>query len=265
MAELAEKAERLRALHVPGDPLVLVNAWDAASARTVAALPGCQAVATASWSIAAAHGVPDGEAIGRDAMIAAVRTIAASVDLPVTADLERGYGDEPRDAAETIAMAIDAGAVGANLEDSTGDPDRPLAAVASQARKVRVVRGRAEAEGVRFVINARTDVFLRDAGGVDEALERGRAYAEAGADCIFVPGVGDPEAIAALVAGLPIGISVIATPAGPTLEELAGLGVARISLGPGPMGIALAALQRAAESMLARGELPADLAFRPGT
>lgn len=265
MAELAEKAERLRALHVPGDPLLLVNAWDAASARTVAALPGCQAVATASWSIAAAHGVPDGEAIGRDAMIAAVRTIAASVDLPVTADLERGYGDEPRDTAETIAMAIDAGAVGANLEDSTGDPDRPLAAVASQARKVHVARGRAEAEGVPFVINARTDVFLRGAGGVDEALERGRAYAEAGADCIFVPGVGDPEAIAALVAGLPIGISVIATPAGPTLEELAGLGVARISLGPGPMGIALAALQRAAESMLARGELPADLAFRPGT
>ena len=265
MAELAEKAERLRALHVPGDPLLLVNAWDAASARTVAALPGCQAVATASWSIAAAHGVPDGEAIGRDAMIAAVRTIAASVDLPVTADLERGYGDEPRDTAETIAMAIDAGAVGANLEDSTGDPDRPLAAVASQARKVHVARGRAEAEGIPFVINARTDVFLRGAGGVDEALERGRAYAEAGADCIFVPGVGDPEAIAALVAGLPIGISVIATPAGPTLEELAGLGVARISLGPGPMGIALAALQRAAESMLARGELPADLAFRPGT
>ena len=265
MAELAEKAERLRALHVPGDPLLLVNAWDAASARTVAALPGCQAVATASWSIAAAHGVPDGEAIGRDAMIAAVRTIAASVDLPVTADLERGYGDEPRDTAETIAMTIDAGAVGANLEDSTGDRDRPLAAVASQARKVHVARGRAEAEGIPFVINARTDVFLRGAGGVDEALERGRAYAEAGADCIFVPGVGDPEAIAALVAGLPIGISVIATPAGPTLEELAGLGVARISLGPGPMGIALAALQRAAESMLARGELSADLAFRPGT
>ena len=182
----------------------------------------------------------------------------------MTADLERGYGDEPRDVAETIAMAIDAGAVGANLEDGTADSDRPLAAVASHARKVRVVRGRADAEGVPFVINARTDVFLRGAGGVDEALERGRAYAEAGADCIFVPGVRDPEVIAALVAGLPIGMSVLATPAGPTLEELARLGVARISLGPGSMGAALAALQRAAESVLARGELPADLAFRPG-
>jgi 2-methylisocitrate lyase-like PEP mutase family enzyme len=107
-------------------------------------------------------------------------------------------------------------------------------------------------------------VFLRGAGGVDEALERGRAYAEAGADCIFVPGVRDPDAIRALVAGLPIGMSVLATPAGPTLEELAALGVARVSLGPGSMGVALAALQRAAESVLARGELPADLAFRPG-
>jgi 2-methylisocitrate lyase-like PEP mutase family enzyme len=130
---------------------------------------------------------------------------------------------------------------------------------------VRVARGRADAEGVPFVINARTDVFLRGAGGVEEALERGRAYAEAGADCIFVPGVRDPEVIAALVAGLPIGMSVLATPAGPTLDELARLGVARISLGPGPMGVALAALRRAAETVLARGELPADLAFRPGT
>ena len=246
-------------------PGVARSGWRSASARTVAGLPGCQAVATASWSIAAAHGVPDGEALDRAAMIAAVRTIASSVDLPVTADLERGYGDEPRDVAETIAMAIDAGAVGANLEDGTAGAERPLAAVASHARKVRVARGRADAEGVAFVINARTDVFLRGAGGVDEALERGRAYAEAGADCIFVPGVRDPEVIAALVAGLPIGMSVLATPAGPSLEELAGLGVARISLGPGSMGVALAALQRAAETVLARGELPADLAFRPGT
>jgi 2-methylisocitrate lyase-like PEP mutase family enzyme len=264
VAEIAEKAERLRELHIPGDPLLLVNAWDAASARTVAALPGCEAVATASWAIAAAYGVPDGEALERDAMIAAVGRIAASVDVPVTADLERGYGDEPRDVAETIAMAIEAGAVGANLEDGTGDADRPLTAAATHARRVQVARGRAEAEGVPFVINARTDVFLSRAGGVDEALERGRAYAEAGADCIFVPGVRDPEAIAALVAGLPIGMSVLAMPAGPTLEELAGLGVARISLGPGPMGVALAALRRAAETVLARGELPADLAFRPG-
>ncbi len=261
---IVEKAERLRALHVPGDPLVLVNVWDAASARTVAAAPGCEAIATASWSIAAAHGVADGE-LPRDAMIAAVGRIAAAVDLPVTADLERGYGEQPRDVAETIAMAIAAGVAGANLEDGTGDPAKPLIATATHARRVQIARGRSEAEGVPFVINARTDVFLTGAGGVEEALERGRAYAEAGADCIFVPGVRDPEAIAALVAGLPIGMSVLATPAGPTLEELARLGVARISHGPGPMGVALAALGRAAEGLLARGELPGDLSFRPGS
>jgi len=263
MTTQADKAQRLRALHVPGEPLMLVNVWDAASARTVAALPGCRALATASWSIAAAHGVPDGEQLSRDAMLAAVERIAAAVDVPVTADLERGYGDEPRDVADTIARAIAAGAVGCNLEDGTGDPARPLAATATHARRVQVARGRAEAEGVPFVINARTDVFLAGAGGVEEALERGRAYADAGADCIFVPGVRDEDAIAALVEGLPIGMSVLATPAGPSPARLAELGVARISLGPGSMGLAMAALQRAAEGLLAGGELPGDLAFRP--
>ena len=129
--------------------------------------------------------------------------------------------------------------MGANLEDGTGDAARPLAATATHARRVEVARGRADAEGVPIVINARTDVFLAGAGGVEDALERGRAYAEAGADCIFVPGVRDAETIAALVEGLPIRMSVLATPAGPSLAELAELGVARISLGPGPMGVAL--------------------------
>src|SRR4051794_2104002 len=119
-----EKAEALRALHVAGDPVVLVNVWDAASARTVAAAPGCAAIATASWSIAAAHGFPDGEQIPRDEMIAAVGLIARSVELPVSADLERGYAD----AGETIALAIEAGAVGCNLEDSLADGSpRPAA------------------------------------------------------------------------------------------------------------------------------------------
>jgi 2-methylisocitrate lyase-like PEP mutase family enzyme len=261
---LSAQAERLRALHVPGDPVILVNVWDAASARTVAALPGCRAIATASWGIAAAHGVPDGEHLSREDMLAAVGRIAAATELPVTADLERGYGDEPRQVAETVAGAIAVGVVGANLEDGTRDATRPLAATATHARKVQMARGRAEAEGVPFVINARTDVFLRGAGGLEDALERGRAYAEAGADCIFVPGVRDLETVAALVEGMPVGVNVLATPAGPSLADLAGAGVARISHGPGPMGVALAALRGAAEELLARGELPADLAFRPG-
>ena len=177
-----EKAEELRRLHAAPEPLVLVNAWDAASARVVAAAPGCRAIATASWSIAAAHGFPDGEAISREAMLAAVALVASAVDLPVTADLERGFGD----ASVTVAGAIEAGAVGCNLEDSTGTgglwPAEEHAAVVAAARAA------GEIAGVPIVINARTDVFLEGAGGVDEAVERGRAYLEAGADVHLRPG-----------------------------------------------------------------------------
>jgi 2-methylisocitrate lyase-like PEP mutase family enzyme len=251
-----EKAEALRALHVPGDPVVLVNAWDAASARVVASAPGCAAIATASWSIAAAHGYPDGEQIPRDEMIAAVGLVARSVELPVTADLERGYAD----AGETIALAIEAGAVGCNLEDSVeGDALRPTA---EHAERVAAARANGEELGVPVVINARTDVWIH--GGVPpeerlaSAIERGEAYMDAGADCIFVPGLRDPETIAELCSHFPVSVIGAAPRA-----ELAAAGVSRISYGPGGMGIALAALRREAESLLAGGPPPADLAFRP--
>ena len=215
---------------------MLVNAWDAASARVVAAAPGCRAIATASWSIAAAHGFPDGEAISREAMLAAVALVASAVELPVTADLERGYGD----ASVTVAGAIEAGAVGCNLEDSTGTgglwPAEEHAAVVAAARAA------GEIADVPIVINARTDVFLEGAGGVDEAVERGREYLEAGADVIFVPGVRDVPTLEALVAGIGP-ISVFGMPGGPTLAEYARIGVARVSYGPGPMGVAMAALK----------------------
>ena len=160
MTSQREKAQELRRLHEAPEPLVLVNAWDAVSARVVAAAPGCRAIATASWSIAAAHGFPDGEAIPREAMLAAVALVASAVELPVTADLERGYGD----ASVTVAGAIEAGAVGCNLEDSTGTgglwPAEEHAAVVAAARAA------GELADVPIVINARTDVFLRGAGGV---------------------------------------------------------------------------------------------------
>ncbi len=256
MSTQREKAEELRRLHAAPEPLVLVNAWDAVSARVVASAPGCRAIATASHSIAAAHGFPDGEVISREAMLAAVALVASAVELPVTADLERGYGD----ASVTVAGAIEVGAVGCNLEDSTGAgglwPTEEHAAVVAAARAA------GEIAGVPIVINARTDVFLlQGAGGVDEAVERGRAYLEAGADCIFVPGVRDVPTLEALVAGIGP-ISVFGMPGGPTLAEYARIGVTRVSYGPGPMGVAMAALKRAAESLLAGGEPPADLAFR---
>jgi 2-methylisocitrate lyase-like PEP mutase family enzyme len=257
-----EKAETLRRLHTAPELLVLVNVWDAASARTVAAVPACRALATASWSIAAAHGLPDGEALSRDAMLGAVERVAAAVELPVSADLERGYGATAIEVEETVTAAIAAGAVGCNLEDSVDDEARPLRPAAEHADRVAAARAAGERSGVPLVINARTDVFLVG-GELEEAIERGRAYAIAGADCIFVPGAPDAATIERLVAGIGAPVSIFAHPGGLSLAELERLGVARASVGPGTLGVAMAALARAAEALLAREPLPADLAFRP--
>jgi 2-methylisocitrate lyase-like PEP mutase family enzyme len=260
-----EKADALRQLHTDPELLVLFNVWDVASARVVAATPGCRALATASWSIAAAQGVRDGEHLSVDEMLGAVGRIARAVELPVTADLERGYGATPAEVGETVAGALEAGAVGANLEDGTREPDAPLRPVADHAARVAAARGAGDRAGVPFVINARTDVFLAGAGAPEErlemALERGRAYREAGADCIFVPGLADRETIAALVEGLGP-ISLLARPGGPGLDELQRLGVARVSFGPGTLGVAMAALQGAASALLAGEALPDTLGFR---
>jgi 2-methylisocitrate lyase-like PEP mutase family enzyme len=263
----SEKAEALRRLHLDPELLVLVNVWDAASARTVAALPGCRALATASWSIAAAHGVDDGERLPRAEMLAWIERIAGAVDVPVTADLEAGYGASAADVADTVAGAIAAGAVGCNLEDGTPDGPAPLRPAAEHAERVAAARAAGGRAGVPLVINARTDVFLAQVGAaaerVDLALDRGRAYAEAGADCIFVPGARDPGDLRRLVAEMGAPVSVIGLPGGPPPAELERLGVARMSLGPGSMGVAMAALREAADGILVRGELPAELAFRP--
>ncbi len=260
MSTQREKAEELRRLHGAPEPLVLVNVWDAASARVVAGSAGCRALATASWAIAAAHGLPDGEALSREAMLAAVAVVARAVELPVTADLERGYGD----ARLTVEGALEAGAVGCNLEDSDGAgglwPTQEHAAVVAAARAA------GDAAAIPLVINARADVYLTDVIPPEErllaALERGAAYLEAGADCIFVPGVRDVTTIASLAKEMGGPISVLAGAGGPTLAELAAAGVARVSYGPGPQGVAMAALARAAESLLAGGEPPTDLAYR---
>jgi 2-methylisocitrate lyase-like PEP mutase family enzyme len=254
-----EKADLLRQLHADPVLLVLVNAWDAVSARTIAAAPGCRALATASWSIAAAYGVPDGEVVGRDTMLAAVERIVHAVDVPVTADLERGYGATASEVGETIEGAIAAGAVGCNLEDAM----RPLE---EHAERVAAAREAGERAGVPLVINARTDVFLKYDGPpeerVDLALERGRAYAQAGADCVFVPGARDLDDLRRLVDEMGAPVSVLAQPGGPPLEELARVGVARVTFGPGTLGVAMAALHAAAEELLGGGVLPPTLAFR---
>ncbi|MDA0181552.1 isocitrate lyase/phosphoenolpyruvate mutase family protein [Solirubrobacter phytolaccae] len=250
-----EKAEELRRLHAAPEPLVLVNAWDAVSARVVADA-GAKAIATASWSIAASRGYGDGEQIPLDQMLDAIGIVARAVELPVSADLERGFGD----AGATVARAIEAGAVGCNLEDSTADGT--LEPIEEHVANVQAARAAGEAAGVPIVINARTDVFLQG-GEFDDAVERARAYLAAGADVIFVPGVNDVERLEQLVIKIRGPISVFGSAAGPTLDELARLGIPRVSYGPGPLGSAMAALGRTAKTLLGGGEPPADLANRP--
>ena len=251
----AEKAARLLDLHLSPQLLVLVNVWDVASATVVAAAPGCRALATASHSIAAAFGYPDGERIPVEMMLDTVGRIANAVELPVSADLEAGYGDP----GGTTARAIDAGAVGANLEDQM----RPVGEAASA---VSAVVAAAAAAGVGFVLNARTDAFLlaadRDREGVvSDAVRRGRAFLDSGAACVFVPGVRDEQTIGRLVEG--IGerrVSVLAGPGSPPLAALERLGVARVSYGPWTQRVALRALTQTAARLLGGGSLPGDLA-----
>jgi 2-methylisocitrate lyase-like PEP mutase family enzyme len=255
MSTQREKAEELRRLHAAPEPLVLVNAWDAVSAKVVASA-GAHAIATASWSIAAARGYADGENIPLELMLDGVAIVARAVELPVTADLERGYGD----AGATVARAIEAGAVGCNLEDNDGAGG--LVAIDDHVAAVKAAREAGEAAGVPFVINARTDVYLSGDKDLDHAVERARAYLGAGADCAFIPGVRDVPTLEALARGVRGPISILAGPGSPPLAEIGRIGIARVSYGPGPLGVAMAALKRAAETLLSGGDPPADLAFR---
>lgn len=247
----ADKAAELRRLHTDPELLVVVNVWDAITATTVANTPGTRALATASHGIAASRGYPDGEVIPRDEMISEVGLIARQTELPVTADLEAGYGD----AGGTIARAIDVGIVGANLEDQL----KPLP---EAVKAVEAAVAAAEKAGVPFALNARTDAWVR--GGdrdpqvvLDDALERGRAYLEAGATSFFVPGKLSEETIEALVAELgEHTVNVIGVPGMPGTARLAELGVARCSFGPWSQNVALTALARLAEDAYTGGGLP---------
>jgi 2-methylisocitrate lyase-like PEP mutase family enzyme len=242
-----EKAERLRALHKPGDPLVLVNVWDAVSARIVEAA-GFPAIATTSAGIAWLEGYADGERISRDEMLAGVARIVRAVDVPVTADCEASYGVAVEDAVATARGAIDAGAVGLNFEDM--DLQRgELLDLELQAARITAMRNAAQERGVPLVINARTDYFLADIGDSDnwrlqQSIRRGNRYLEAGADSVFVPGVTDERLIAQLVKGIDGPLNVLAGGASPSLSRLAELGVARVSLGSSAMADALAHFRR---------------------
>jgi 2-methylisocitrate lyase-like PEP mutase family enzyme len=248
----ARKAEQFRELHVPGRPLVLFNIWDAGSARAVATA-GAKAIATSSWSVANAHGFADGERVPLALVVDNLRRIVAATDLPVTIDLESGYGDSLDAVKQTIQLAIEAGAVGCNLEDSFAANGK-LREMGDQADRIRQARQTAEAAKMRFFINARTDVFFQRAAEqhneimVVEAIERARTYADAGAEGLFAPGLVDIALIARLAQASPLPLNIMVGDSTPELRELAEHGVARVSHGPRPYLAAMKALEEAARS-----------------
>ncbi|MDX2592196.1 isocitrate lyase/phosphoenolpyruvate mutase family protein [Streptomyces sp. WI03-4A] len=251
---LHDLALSFRALHVPGRPLVLPNAWDPVSAAVVVEA-GAPAVATTSAGLAWALGAADGDRLDRDRALAAVARIAEAVrGVAVSADIEGGYAEDAAGVADTVRAAVVAGAVGVNIEDGRhGGGGEPLRPVAEQAERIAAARAAAGSARVPLFVNARIDTFLRDAGGVEPTLERAAAYLAAGADGIFVPGAVDPGTVKALVAGIDAPVNVLVGPGAPAVAEFAALGVARISGGSSIAEAAHALVRRAARELLREG------------
>jgi 2-methylisocitrate lyase-like PEP mutase family enzyme len=255
MTNLSEKAELFRSLHVRGQPLVLFNIWDVGSAKAVEGA-GARALATGSWSVAKANGYEDGEQVPIDAAIENLARIARATALPVTIDLESGYGRRPDTVGRTVERSIEAGAVGCNLEDS--DPATgALRDIAEQVERIKYARKAAEARQVKYFINLRSDVFFlraptqaNDDEKLASVLERAKAYAAAGADGLFVPGVANAALIRRVVEGSPLPVNVMVGNETPPLRELAALGVARVSHGPGPYLLAMKKLGDAAREAI---------------
>lgn len=256
-----DRAMSFRASHRPGEPVVLINVWDRGSAWAVAEA-GAAAIATSSWAVARARGTDDGEQLDLDDVLAVIGDLASATHLPVTADLERGYGTTADAVGTTVRRAIEAGAVGGNVEDTRpGAPE--LRPVAEQAARYRAARAAADASGVPFFVNARTDVFLladrpHDRDHVAEAVRRGHAYADAGADGLFVPGLVAPDLVAELVAASRLPVNVMTEPGG-DLAALASAGVARISYGGSPHAAAMAVLASLVRASLDARARPADV------
>ena len=246
--------ETFSALHVPGDPVVLFNVWDAGSARAVAKA-GAKAVATGSASVSTAHGYDDAEGLPLDLVLANATRIVGAVDLPVTIDFEGGYAEDEAGIAANLARLAATGAIGCNFEDQIiathATPGRRMYDVADQAARLAAARRGA---GDGFFLNARTDIFLiapgesHDAAMADAAIERGKAYADAGASGFFVPGLADLALLERVVKGVALPVNFMAFPGAPEAAAVAATGVARISHGPFPHMLALKAFEDAARA-----------------
>lgn len=259
-ADLQAKALHLDTLHHGSRILVLANAWDAASAR-IFEVAGSRAIGTTSAGIANTLGRADGQRIGRYQMLEVVKRIANMVSIPVTADMEAGYGDTPEAVADTARAVMEAGAVGMNLEDCASQGKNALANVLAdvslQVERIKAIREAAATAGIAFVLNARTDVFLRAVGEpatrLDHAIRRANAYRQAGADCLFVPGVTDRELIHRLAKDITGPINILAVAGSPPVAELEKIGVARVSVGSGPMRAAMGFTRHIAKELLETG------------
>ncbi len=254
--EQRERAVRLRQMHRAGQPLVLPNVWDAASARIVEGA-GFGAIATTSSGVATALGYPDGERIGRDLLIEVTARIIRAVACPVTADIEAGYGDATAEVLDTVRRVIEAGAVGFNIEDSRPRLNHHLVDLDEQVALIQALRQLAATMDVPFVINARVDVFLHGSGElpvrIAEGVRRGNAYLAAGADCVYPIGTLDRDSVAALVAGIAGPVNMLGGPGSLTIPQLAALGVARVSLGGRVMSALLGHLRAVAREVLEQG------------
>jgi 2-methylisocitrate lyase-like PEP mutase family enzyme len=253
-----ERAQRFAQLHEAGT-FVLANAWDAASAAVIEAA-GAEAIATTSSGISWAHGCPDGEQLSRGELIEETARIVGAVAVPVSADVESGYGATLADVEATIAAACDVGAVGVNLEDRPGPDGQVLWPIDQQSERLATARAAADQAVTPFVLNARTDVYLAGVGEPREreamVMERGRAYAAAGADCLFVPGLVELDVIRRLAASLPLPLNVLLAPGrGPAIAQLTAAGVRRISVGHMIAAVAYATVKTATEQLLLGGDV----------
>lgn len=247
----SEKANLFQMLHVPGNPVVLYNIWDAGSAKAVAKA-GAKAIATSSWAVAKAHGFDDGEQFPFDLAVQNLRQVVNAVELPVTFDLESGYGEEPELVGRSISFAIEAGSVGCNFEDSIPGKGT-IRSLETQVARIQGARKAADALKTPFFINARCDLFFQDASIPHDdklllqVVERADAYAKAGADGLFVPGLATISLIAELAKRSPIPINILAN-SSTSVSILADNGVARVSYGASPYVEALSALEQAARA-----------------
>ena len=261
MMSTADKAALLTSLHTPGTPLIVVNIWDAVTARIVAEAKGVTALATASHAVSFAHGVPDNEGLTVQQALEAARIITGAVRIPVSVDFEKGYAADAAGVRDNVARLIEAGAAGLNIEDSLEAASGPLRDLESSVARVAAARAAAVSEDKPEAINARVDALVSNPADWAGAMERANRYLDAGATSIFMLRLPTEGLVERAIRDIHGPVSVISNPTSVSLKKLAELGIARVSFGPGVLGLTLAHLKKAAITLTALGDYPEELGF----